>query len=47
MITAVESDNPPALLVLGAPTVRMFRAELDTRRAELDAWEEVSSRTGA
>lgn len=47
MITAVESDNPPGVLVLGAPTVRMFRAELDTRRAELDAWEEVSSRIGA
>ena len=45
MIAAVESPNPPAVLVLGAPTVAMFRAELDTRRAELDAWEEVSSRT--
>ena len=45
MITAVESPNPPEILVLGAPTVGMFRAELDARRAELDAWEEVSSRT--
>lgn len=45
MITAVESPHPPAILVLGAPTVDMFRAELDARRAELDAWEEVSSRT--
>ncbi|HSN44077.1 MAG TPA: oxidoreductase [Propionibacteriaceae bacterium] len=45
MITAVESENPPAILVLGAPTVAMFRAELDARRAELDAWEEVSVRT--
>jgi NAD(P)-dependent dehydrogenase (short-subunit alcohol dehydrogenase family) len=47
MIAAVESDSPPAILVLGAPTVDMFRAELDARRAELDAWEEVSSRTSA
>ncbi len=46
MITAVESPNPPAVLVLGAPTVGMFRDELDARRAELDAWEEVSSSTG-
>jgi len=45
MIAAVESENPPAVLVLGAPTVGMFRAELDARRAELDAWEEVSSST--
>lgn len=45
MITAVESDDPPAILVLGAPTVGMFRGELDARRAELDAWEEVSVRT--
>ncbi len=45
MIAAVESPNPPAILVLGAPTVGMFRGELDARRAELDAWEEVSSRT--
>ena len=45
MITAVESPHPPAILVLGAPTVDMFRAELDARRAELDAWEEVSSHT--
>jgi NAD(P)-dependent dehydrogenase (short-subunit alcohol dehydrogenase family) len=47
MIAAVESDSPPAILVLGAPTVDMFRAELEARRAELDAWEEVSSRTSA
>ena len=45
MITAVESPHPPAILVLGAPTVGMFRAELDARRTELDAWEEVSSQT--
>ncbi|WP_022910257.1 oxidoreductase [Aestuariimicrobium kwangyangense] len=45
MIAAVESHNPPAILVLGSPTVDMFRVELDARRAELDAWAEVSSST--
>ena len=45
MIAAVESPSPPAILVLGAPTVDLFRAELDARREELDAWEPVSVRT--
>ncbi len=45
MIAAVESPHPPEILVLGAPTVAMFRTELEARRAELDAWEAVSSRT--
>ena len=47
MIAAVESHNPPAILVLGAPTVGMFRAELEARAAELDAWEQVSTSTSA
>jgi NAD(P)-dependent dehydrogenase (short-subunit alcohol dehydrogenase family) len=45
MITAVESADPPQVLVLGEATVKMFRAELDARRDELDAWETVSSDT--
>jgi len=45
MITAVESADPPHVLVLGEVTVGMFRAELDARRAELDAWESVGSAT--
>jgi hypothetical protein len=47
VMIAVASPHPPAILVLSTPTVCMFRAELDARRAELDAWEEVSSRTSA
>ena len=45
MIMAVESPDPPAILVLGSPTVAMFRAELEARAAELDAWEAVSNST--
>ena len=45
MITAVESADPPQVLVLGGATVAMVRAELDARRAELDAWEAVGSDT--
>ena len=45
MITAVERSDPPQVLVLGEATVAMFRAELDARRDELDAWEAVSSDT--
>jgi NAD(P)-dependent dehydrogenase (short-subunit alcohol dehydrogenase family) len=45
MITAVESPDPPQVLVLGQAAAEMFRAELDVRRAELDSWESVGSRT--
>ncbi len=45
MIAAVETPTPPQILVLGKATAEMFRAELDTRRAELDAWEPISSNT--
>jgi NAD(P)-dependent dehydrogenase (short-subunit alcohol dehydrogenase family) len=45
MIAAVESPDPPQILVLGQASVEMFRAELDARRDELNAWEPVGTNT--
>jgi NAD(P)-dependent dehydrogenase (short-subunit alcohol dehydrogenase family) len=45
IITALESDNPPGLLVLGQDAVDGFRSVLDGERAELEAWEGTSLST--
>ena len=39
LIEAVESDEPPFMLLLGNDASDGFRAALDALRAEVDAWE--------
>jgi NAD(P)-dependent dehydrogenase (short-subunit alcohol dehydrogenase family) len=45
IITAVESPEPPSMLLLGRDALEGFRAVLDAQRAELDRWEETSLST--
>ena len=42
---AVEADDPPLRLVLGAEPVDAVRAKLDGQRGELDAWERIGRST--
>jgi NAD(P)-dependent dehydrogenase (short-subunit alcohol dehydrogenase family) len=42
IITAVEADEPPALLMLGPDALRAIRAVFDAQLAELEEWEETS-----
>jgi NAD(P)-dependent dehydrogenase (short-subunit alcohol dehydrogenase family) len=46
IIAAVEAPEPPELLVLGQDALDGYRATLDARRAQLDAWEQTSRSTG-
>jgi NAD(P)-dependent dehydrogenase (short-subunit alcohol dehydrogenase family) len=46
IITALESEQPPSLLVLGEDAVAGFRGVLDDQRAEFEAWEPTSLSTG-
>ena len=46
IIAAVEDPNPPFLLLLGEDALGGFRAVLDARRSELEAWETLSLSTG-
>jgi NAD(P)-dependent dehydrogenase (short-subunit alcohol dehydrogenase family) len=45
LITAIESPEPPALLVLGPDAFAAYGSILDGQKAELDAWREVSLST--
>ena len=45
IITAVESPNPPLMLVLGPDALRNFRGSLDALSADLTAWEHLSTAT--
>lgn len=45
LIKAVESDEPPFMLLLGNDASDGFRAALDALRSEVDAWESVSRGT--
>ncbi|MEU2347867.1 oxidoreductase [Modestobacter sp. NPDC049651] len=45
IIAAVGSPEPPALLLLGTDALTSYRGVLDARRAEADAWAEVSTGT--
>jgi NAD(P)-dependent dehydrogenase (short-subunit alcohol dehydrogenase family) len=45
MIQAVESDNPPLRLPLGADAVSTISEKLESVKAELDAWKHVASDT--
>ncbi len=45
LITAVEADEPPFMLLLGNDASDGFRAALDDLRTEVDAWEPLSRGT--
>ena len=45
LITAVESDEVPYMLLLGNDASDGFRAALDALRTEVDAWESISRST--
>jgi NAD(P)-dependent dehydrogenase (short-subunit alcohol dehydrogenase family) len=45
IITAVEADQPPALLMLGTDALTGIRAVIDAQLAELTAWERTSLST--
>ncbi|WP_375388809.1 oxidoreductase [uncultured Amnibacterium sp.] len=45
LITAVESEHPPFMLLLGNDASTGFRAALDALRTEVDEWEALSRST--
>ncbi|WP_284748283.1 oxidoreductase [Amycolatopsis sp. RTGN1] len=45
LITAIGSDRPPALLLLGSDAVTVIGRALDDERAELEAWRDLSAGT--
>jgi NAD(P)-dependent dehydrogenase (short-subunit alcohol dehydrogenase family) len=45
ILTAVESDEPPAMLLLGTDALTAYRSVLRTALAETDAWEQLSTST--
>ena len=45
IITALESSEPPFMLVLGKDALTGFRGQLDALRTETDAWEKASLNT--
>jgi NAD(P)-dependent dehydrogenase (short-subunit alcohol dehydrogenase family) len=45
IITAVESTDPPQMLVLGPDALSHFRGSLDALGAGLDAWEHLTNAT--
>ncbi|MEH2267145.1 MAG: oxidoreductase [Nostoc sp.] len=45
MIQAVDSENPPLRLVLGEDAIYAINAKLESVKAELDVWKEVSVNT--
>jgi NAD(P)-dependent dehydrogenase (short-subunit alcohol dehydrogenase family) len=42
IIAAVLSDTPPFRLALGRAAAERIRAEMETQRRELDAWEQTA-----
>ena len=45
ILTAVEADEPPALLMLGTDALTAVRAVIDAQLAELNSWEKTSLST--
>ena len=45
ILAALDAADAPLHLALGADAVEAIRAAQDRRRADLDAWEEVSRGT--
>jgi NAD(P)-dependent dehydrogenase (short-subunit alcohol dehydrogenase family) len=46
LIAAVESSDPPALLLLGQDALDAYARTSDAQRAEVQSWEELSASTG-
>ena len=42
MITAVDSEDPPLNLVLGAPGLKLVRQKIEDLTKELDKWEALT-----
>ncbi|HTY34766.1 MAG TPA: hypothetical protein VMD50_26065 [Mycobacterium sp.] len=45
IITAVESGEPPAFLLLGPDALKLYRYVADARAAEIAKWEELTKST--
>ena len=45
IIEAVEAADSPALLLLGSDAVAAYRGQLDARREDVEAWQQVSRGT--
>ena len=45
IITAVESDQPPAFLLLGTDALSAVEGVLETRRAQIETWRRLSAGT--
>ena len=45
IITAVESAEPPSLLLLGTDALTAFSGVLEAQRAELETWRQLSTST--
>lgn len=45
MLQVVESDNPPLRLALGEDSVNLITQKLESMKAELEAWKDVSMNT--
>jgi NAD(P)-dependent dehydrogenase (short-subunit alcohol dehydrogenase family) len=45
VLKLVQSDNPPAHLLIGSDALRMVRDKLTSLNAEIDAWEAVTTST--
>lgn len=45
MIQVVESENPPLRLALGEDSVNLITQKLESMKAELEAWKDVSMNT--
>ena len=46
LLTLIESDQPPAHLLLGEDALEFVTQKLDSVRADMAAWEDVSRSTG-
>src|SRR5262249_34037353 len=45
MLRLIQSNDPPAHLLLGTDAVRLVNEKLDALKAEIEAWREVSVST--
>jgi len=45
MLTLVQSENPPAHLLLGSDALSLVREKIASLKAEIDAWEKVTLST--
>ena len=45
ILTLIESQNPPAHLLLGSDAIRLVRQKLDTLGKEIEQWEKLTRST--